>query len=86
MPSLFLYQPVPSKALSPRLLPEVMLPPDPGEDVLDVVQNCGWEAASEPKARRSRAEQHNMAGTAGLSATLLYRELGRENTTRTFFS
>ena len=60
-----------------------ILPPDPGEDVLDVVQKSGWEAASEPQARRSRTEQHNMAATAGLSATLLYRELRILNTTLT---
>ena len=47
-----------------------ILPPDPGEDVLDVVQNSGWEAATEPQARRSRAEQHNIAGNGGRSATL----------------
>ena len=74
IPSLFpLGWSFPSKAMFPPvsllLSRFLILPGDPGKDVPDVVQNSGWEAASEPQARRSSAEQPVIAGTGGLSAT-----------------
>ena len=43
-------------------------------DVLDDVQNTGWETASEPQTRTSRTEQPDIAVAGGLSLSHYFIE------------